>query len=511
MSDIKEQILFSETMGLDKRDPAFAYLRKNCFRAGTPGLYPAQDFYRENPDGLASGDRILDVIGSEDGTFDIKVIVESGSDVKFYNLGSGSTSNTTQTGVDFECGTFSDDGIKVCLDDDHLYTVNHTNSNVSDEGTFTDARPDIAGFDGLYSWWLSNNEIYKATTGAPVVAFNNIGLTPLFVDFLGDQMVIFCQEAGSIVVLFWDKSDLDLFDKRIVIKNAKLIGGGVNDGVLQIVYGVGNSSNTKEQNGRIVVAGYDGEKFAEMNSIKAGDDTLDYESLTGFGVGSKIMAFSVAGNNDSHNPHLYKNYVYKVHPDGGIEVQHDPDTVTYGDVNVVRVFYNYICLAQRGGTTPEPSLWINEESNDNYGDYEDYLTTEYITEFKGRPSNDHKLDGFLVAFEKMFEQTDEVSDPNTGEELDVYYRVSERDDFTLLMNVTAEKVRDDINPRRDESVEYASDTTGMHEQRYSITKIDEDTPLPEFNEVQYRFVSKRGFSIIGVWHRYSYTSRNDYE
>jgi|TARA_R110000851_G_scaffold29_6_gene123 hypothetical protein len=511
MSDIKEQIQFSNTMGLDKRNPALAYLRKNAFRAGTPGLYPARDFYQERPDTLTASQDIVDILGNEELTFDIKVIVNDGADVRFYNLGSNTESNTAEAGVDYECGTDGNDGVYACFDNDTVKRVNYQNSNISAIGTFSGGRPSVGGFDGLFYWWFSQDEIYKQLpNAAPTVAFNDLGISPDFVSFHNDEAVIFAQDGNDIVILFWDKSDLDLFEKRILIKNARLIAGGVINGRLTLVRGVGNSSNPKEQNGELVVSHYNGENFEKVNSIKAGDDEIDFYAQTGVGIGSEVMLFSVNRNVDSHNTDLYQNYIYKIYEDGSIEVQCQPDETTFNDTHVVRVFYNFICYAQRGSGAQPSVIFINEDTNDSYGDFENYTTTEYITEFKGSPRNDHKLDGFMVAFEKLFEQTDTASDPVTGEELDVYYRLSEREDFTLLMNVTALKVRDDVNPKRDESVEYASDTQGMHEQRYMIESI-EGQPLPEFNEIQYKFVLKRGFTIIDAWHRYSYTSRNPFQ
>ena len=80
------------------------------------------------------------------------------------------------------------------------------------------------------------------------------------------------------------------------------------------------------------------------------------------------------------------------------------------------------------------------------------------------------------------------------------------------MNVTVEKVKDNVNARRDQSTEYASDTLGLPEQRYMISKMpDGETALPEFNEIQYKFVSKRGFSIIGAWYKYSSLTRNTFD
>ncbi len=501
---VRKPIPFQRSMTADKRNENFAYLRKNAFASKSPGLYPSKDFELEGPTNLADSDNIMDIVGSEDASFDIKVIVEAGNDTKFYNLGSNVTSNTTLTNVEPECAVFGDDGVKMCGDDDDLYHVHHTNSNTSTDGTFTDARPDIGGYDGLYYWWLSNNEIYKSTNGAPTVAFNNIGLSPRFVDFLNDQMVIFCQEAGSIIILFWDKSDTDLFDKRIVIPNAKLIAGGVSGGVLQCVYGVGNSSNPKERNGEIVVAQYDGEKFVEQNSIKAGDDELDYEDVTGVGVGAKVIVFSVEDNDDSHNTDLYQNYVYKIHPDGAIEVQFLPDEATYSSANIVKVFYNFICIAQRGTGAQQAVIWTNEHNSATYNSYANYTTTEYITNFLNNPRNRHRLEEIGVAFEKLFEQT--TLDP-TGEQLEVLYRVSERDDFTSLGTITVEKVKDNINPKKDQQTEYDSDSTGLPEQVYKLKPIKGTLVFPEYHEIQYKFISKYGFSVIDAWYDYSYVSR----
>lgn len=510
MSDAKKEIIFANSMTIDKRNPDLAYFRKNCFRSETKGLYPAKDFYRERPDDLTTSDTIQDILGSEEGTYDIKVITQNAGNLLFNDLGSNSTSNTTLNAVDYECGTFGNDGVKIVCDNDQLYKVQHANSNTTSQWTFTDARPSVAGFDGLYYWYLSNNEIYRQLAGAtPTIVFNNIGLQPRFVAFLGDQMVIFCEDAGAIIILFWDKSDADLFDKRIIINNARLVAGGVVDGRLMLVKSIGNSSNAKEQDGQLVLTEYDGEKFVKVNAIKAGDKDISFEAITGVGIGSEVMVFSIDGNVDSHNTTLYKDFVLKVYADGSIEVLYEPDTTSYGTAHVVRVFYNFICIAQRGVGANPPRIWINEETDNSFNNYEDYLTTEYITNFLDNPYNDHQLDGLAVAFEKLFEQTDTGASPATGEELDVYYRVSERDAFTLLMNVTAQKVKENVNASRDQSVEYATDDAlGLPEQRYMVTLMPDGTALPRFNEIQFKFVPKRGFSVIGAWYSYSYISRN---
>lgn len=496
-------------MTLDKRAAEFAYLRKKCFDARTKGLFPAIDFEQRNPDQTElTSKNIYDIIGSDEGTFDIKVIVDDAGTTRFYNLGSNVESNTALSAIDFECGIMGDDGVYICADNDTVYKVQHVNSNTSSEGTFTQARPRIAGFDGLYYWWLSVNEIYRQTGGSvPTIAFNNLGMTPLFVDFYNDQMVIYGQQGADTVVLLWDKSDADLFDKRILVKNARLIAGGVVEGRIMLVTAVGNGSNPKEFKSRLVVSGYDGEKFVELNSIKC-DSSIDYEDTTGQQAANDKLVFSVQNNDDAANTDLYNDFIFEVRSDGSIEVVEQPDTTTYGDVHVVRIFYDFMVYAHRGTVSEEAIIFRQYTTDDDYQDYESFTETTYITNFLNNPYNFHKLDAFAVAFEKLYEQTDESAVPPTGEEVDVYYRVSERDDWTQLMNVTVEKVEANVNVNRDQSTEYASDTQGLPEQRYMITSLPDESPLPEFNEIQFKFVTKRGFSIIGAWYAYSYLSRN---
>jgi hypothetical protein len=509
--EVKREIQFFNSMTLDKRAAEFAYLRKKCFDAHTKGLFPTVDFEPRNPSQaeLTTTKDIYDIVGSEESTFDIKVMIEDGSDLRFYNLGSDSESNTYLANVDYECGIMGNDGVHICLDDDTVRRVNHQNSNApTSDGTFTDARPDIAGFDGLYYWWLSSNEIYRQLgSAAPTIAFNNLGMTPIFVDFYNDQMVIYGQQGKDVVVLFWDKSDTDLFDKRILVKNSRLIAGGVVDGRVMLVTAVGNGSNPKEFKSRMVVNAYDGEKFVEINSIKC-DSSIDYERETSQAVGVDRIIFSVENNIDTANTDLYKDFIYEVRADGAIEVVAEPDVTTYGDVHVVRIFFDNIVYAHTGVGAQPPLIMRQYTGNDNYDDYEDFTDTEYITNFLNNPYNSHKLEAFAVAFEKLYEQTDTGVDPVTGEELDVYYRVSERDDWTQLMNVTVEKVKDNVNANRDQSTEYASDTQGLPEQRYQVSQMPDESPLPEFNEIQFKFVLKRGFSIIGAWYGYDYISRN---
>ena len=89
------------------------------------------------------------------------------------------------------------------------------------------------------------------------------------------------------------------------------------------------------------------------------------------------------------------------------------------------------------------------------------------------------------------------------ETLQVYYRVSEREDWTLLGEITAEKVIANVNKRIDQT-----GVIPVPEQRYQFTKLPDGKSLPEFNEIQFKFKSLHGSSVIGAWFEYSYITRN---
>jgi hypothetical protein len=109
------------------------------------------------------------------------------------------------------------------------------------------------------------------------------------------------------------------------------------------------------------------------------------------------------------------------------------------------------------------------------------------------PYNEHTLTAISLSFEKLF----------NAEELDIYYRTSDKESFVLLANITRQKVKDNVNKRIDQSTAVPTPS-----QRYQITKMPDGTALPEFNEIQFKFVSKKGFSIIGSWFEYDYITRN---
>jgi len=495
-------------MTTDKRDPNFAYLRHNLFASKSKGLYPSVDFKQDYPTSLSSTDILRDIIGTEQDGYDRKVIIDVGSNLEIYDVGSD-VLKKTMVGKSYDCGCFGEDGIHIIVDNTDVYRLEHVNNNVTSIGTLPSGdNPIIAINDGLYYWYLSPTEIYKQLDdGSPTIAFNDVGATPLFADVYNDQLVIFTQKGNSINVFFWDKSDTDLFQKRITINNANIISGGVVDGRLMLVKSVGNSSNTKERNGEIVVTAFDGEKFERLNSIKAGNKAVTYMDVKSSDTGNEVMVVALKSNKDTHNETLFQNYVLKIRNNGNIETLYIPDDTVHGDIEIVRVTYNYIILGMQHEGSFAPMLFTNELNDDDYGDYQDFNDSVYVTEFLNNPFNKHKLDSFSVAFEKLFSPVT----ANTGEKLVVSYRVSERDDFTELLTITSEDVKDDIDARMsqtDKDSNYNDDTVGLRNQIYTITKLPDGSPLPQYNEIQFKYESYKGFSVIGSWYRYEYLTRN---
>ena len=150
-------------------------------------------------------------------------------------------------------------------------------------------------------------------------------------------------------------------------------------------------------------------------------------------------------------------------------------------------------------------FYYNEDGQKLYANYPDYTTAEYSTNFMNNAKNVHKLISVGVSFEKVFEQM------SGGETLYIDYRTSERDSWTLLHEVNTLKIKDytaDEYSMDLRETEYASDTTGQTIQSYVIKKMPDGSELPRFNEIQFRFRTENGFSILNSWYNYEEIIRN---
>ena len=426
MSDVKKEIKFNKSMTSDKRDENFAYLRKNILPIKSEGLYPSKDFVDIDPDvEIPSNSVCLDILGSDKTPFQIKGIFYNSDtgETAFRNLYGGGTDNSSlPSGVFYSASAFGSDGVYVLGRNDSVYKLSHTTGSTTVVGTIAGnpASGGVGGWDGKYYWWANNNGIYQQLPNASgTEIMTTVGQTILKMAFLNDQMILVYKSGTDIGILFWDKLDTLKFDKRVIVKNSTYLGLGVVDGTLILTRSVGNSANPKEYAGEIVVAGYDGENFRTLNSIRAGRRDVrnpSEESGQNCDTGSEVMLFSVDDNSiTDRNEDLGQNYIYKVKKDGSIEAQYLPvprGTVTRA--HLVRVFYDFTLYAMNSSVSGSTSkIYSNREISTNFSDYENYNNTEYITPFLTNAFNYHKLDGFSVTFEKMFKNTSSATTPPT--------------------------------------------------------------------------------------------------
>lgn len=449
MSDVKQEIVFHETMTANKRS-ASAYLRKNVLKALTPGLYPARDFYQSAPFSLESGHDIENILGSDRDGYDIKVITSSGSTTNFYDLGSTIQSNDPTTHSAYRAAAFGNDGVYAAFLDGTVHRVNHDDFNTPEVGDYGSSWDiELGAYDGLNYWWLGPSAIYSQLPEAdPIQRFNSVIPGDIKgADFYNNYMVIFTQVGRNLVVNFWDKLDNSLFYKRITIKNATFIAGGVVDGSLMLIYAVGTSGNPKELQGELKITRFDGENFLKLNTIKCSADveTIDGSSTRqiSYDTGSEILLFAVTDNISTHNEELYQNYIYKVRSNGAIEVQEKPRTtgVSQDRASIVRVFYDFNLY-----TVNSPwKIYINQTGEETFEEYNTYRSTEYITEFFGNPYGFHRLDALNIAFERMYQVAEPEDGPFPGEDGVLNYEDVDDTSLTLLWS----KGTDPVTPQED--------------------------------------------------------------
>lgn len=504
MSDQRKLIQFNKSMTANKRNENFAYLRKQVADVSADGLYPAKDYTEFTlpftpADGVISG-----VFGSS--------VAISNLYPYLFILHDRTTSSPTAYSYDWYISdteapvdSFGDKRINGVVEANGTvyYTAGGNEIRTPLDSTAlatysgANARTPMA-FDGLYVWLVEEgNDIWRWLPGGSTVEKifdENPFVEIVSVCFYENQMVIFDSTYGrgdaTDFVYFWDKSNSTFFNERIPI-NGYILAGGVIENDLYIAYSIVSNSNAKEEIGDIVIAQWNGSKFVEINRIKSGtkDVRRNYSSyyyLTGRNCVSNnnYMLFSIIFNANSKDE-LYKNYIFKIKSGGYVEVE--TDTITGNAPLMINSFRHFNAYVENN------KIYLNNEINETNTDYTNYTKTTYITNFLCNPYNTHRLDGLSFTFEKLF----------NVEELDIYYRTSDRESFVLLGNITRQKVKDNVNKRIDQSTAVPTPS-----QRYQITKMPDNTALPEFNEIQFKFVSKKGFSIIGAWFDYSYITRN---
>lgn len=514
MADQRKELKFHKSMTADKRNENFAYLTKNIPDIKSQGLYPACGF--TEPGTIPTDADIIDIAGWVATSYSPdklpRVIVNSNGKTRFYEIGGSSEVNAAiDDGVD--AVATGSDGIYIATSGKEVVSPLYQNNNTVTIATFPKSPlVEVGGFDGLYYWWIGG-KIWRQLAGSSTIELimDGTGLSnPYFLDFYKDYSIIYDETHSSssdgnysTIVYFHDKMNSTSFSKRFVYKNERLLAGGVLDNLPVLVTQKAHSQNAKESRGQIIVRAYNGEEFLFLNSIKANEDEVSAGGSelkqSGCKVNGEYMIFSVTDNDQGDGDptkELAKNHIYKVFKDGSIQILTTPSIDSarpdYHHASAVGTFFDFDAYGMDNVSTYPARVFYNRNTSRTNTNYTGFETT-YITNFLCNPYNEHRLTALSLSFEKLF----------NVEELDIYYRTSDKENFVLLANITRQKVKDNVNKRIDQSTE-----TPTPSQRYQITKMPDGTALPEFNEIQFKFVSKKGFSIIGSWFDYDYITRN---
>lgn len=607
---IKKEIKFNSSMNVDKRNEDFAYLRLNCANVGTRGLYGGKDFSDDGVD-FTTDETIVDIIGyTYDDPF---IITEDGSTINVYD----GISNTPIDSGSYFVDAMADGNDGVHFVDESSRKVYRIRKGVAgiiaDAGAFPSfPAVDIGTFDGLYYWWIGGKIWRQLEDDNPELIMSSSGIdSPRFAVPYRDYIVIFSQKTSSqdsqsywqpIEVFFHDKKNTTLFSKRIQASGSTLLGAGVIKDRLFMIYNRPTYLNVNELASEIVVSAFDGEKFVEMNTILGGRERLSipnsYLAGTTCRWNDEFIIFSVDNNDRNYIRHqdLTKNYLYRVYYDGRIEALAEPfltNSRNYASVVQINSDGIYYGLDTQS-STPTKVLMNNSNQTSDINNFFEFSSTKYITNFYCNPYNTHHLDGISFTFEKILDNSS-ASYPDP--ELNIFYRISDRDNWTLLSNITYQDIINNVDKRITMT---PSTTVPLPEQRYQIVKQQDfeiitasteatgdtiipnysntdwtptvgerilvhsagssglkdytsywiktvssptnaftvaTTPnatskielsnssitfspagdtkfsdaLPDFNEIQFKFEPKYGFTIIQAWFKYHYLTRNTLE
>jgi len=510
------QIQFYKTMVANKRG-AGAYLRKNLLNTKEEGVYPAVDFGLKN---LGESSEVTEILFM----LDDFVFTNEGGTTKVYML--NITTGAFDYKYDMPENTNGMTGAKTNTYNEIVVVIaNGKTYKIATSATYYDT---VGGFqnqhiayNGFYHYVaVSDSSIYKFDpTGTMTTAKTVAGGFVENLQIFNNYLVVAITFGNGIQFNFWDtvEADAALYTTRVFEDNCRHLALGVIYGRFIFVKLVGDVSNRKEFSGGLIVSAFDGEKFEEMNAIRT--DGLPISTGNSYGilesagqsqsVGNGIMLVSIrkkiaSGESD------YNSYIYKIKRDGEIELLFTTeDDSDQRNSNCVLIKDSYLAISIKNNpSAPYTYSYYDTNQSDNvYANYEKFTMAEYVTNFLNNTKNVHKLTAFGVAYEKVFKQLSELR----GERLYIDCRASERDDWTLLHEVNTETIKNYTADEYNEDLrqtEYDSDTTGQTIQSYVIKKMPNGDELPRFNEIQFRFRTTKGFSIIQAWYNYEYIKRN---
>lgn len=499
-----QPIEFHSTITGNKRKGA--YVRKNLMQSEDGRLVPLIDFNEIYFAGVDS------IIGNANFLYRDYIFVKNDTtgNYEVWRYVSGYSATLIGTTANKVVSASDDfDGIKVLTSDGELYSIVNTTITLIDDLSGTDYDAKIT-FDGVNHFVYFNNDVYRqvgnTTFGTSIFSF--------FGDLKsveGDEnyQILFIKSYSGVQACFWDKASSTDFSKIVEVKNTVFGASGLVDGKLILAHSIGNTTNSKEKMGEMKISIFNGERFKKVVSFKTGDKDVNVKD---FSSGNGVLIFSLADGSDSHNTELFRDWLVKFNvKNNALEFLSDPNELRAGrEVDKISVGYNYqnILINDSG----KVYLFVNNDDGDNYDNYDSYKNASYTTEFFQDPSMIYSGEAFEVTIEKPFEQLSESK--NVGEYLEIYYRTSERDGFTLLKQITVKDLKDveaDLYNQEKKDDEYYDDNKGLSIQEFTFKLNDELKPFPRWNELQLGFKLFNGATVLRAGYWYNRIKRKSYE
>lgn len=504
----RKRIPFNKSMRSDKRDERFAYWRQNALNTLTEGLYPSKDYMVKKILAQSSYYYIEDIVESLDGY--TTLLFTSGTGASSWYFWNYSNLANYIGSVDARL-------LGVVAGGDGIYTVHNDliGNSVVGKAT-TEGWNIISSFptneithntigiwdseSSLY-WWVNQNGIWKQQiNSAPVKVHNAIGGTIMGACLYQGYIALLVNAWGqrNFSVLFWDKAtgDVDLFDNKINIINANPFAIANLSGKLTVVYAIGNTRNQKEFFGEMIVGQFDGYKFTTINTWFSNNyraQVFDFGTCgASYGVGSDVIIMPCVTTMHKTSIHTKGTFI-KISSEGEVEVEK-----SFNDISTypfkARVLFSRNALIYKDGTNNYVADNLEDYNDYKFNKYKDYTSTEYITNFLENPYDVKKLNAFSITFEKLFKNTEGYGGE---EEVSIYYRTSDREDFILLGTITADDVINNTNKEAE-----MTGSVPVLQQRYDISQMPDGSSLPSFSEIQFYFKLKNGMSLIDAFYEY---------
>lgn len=334
-------------------------------------------------------------------------------------------------------------------------------------------------------YWTTDNQTHSDNNGTITQDIFPLpsGIKRNILIPLSNYLVYICyfSDDEKIVAYFWDRDvSKPIPDRNPEITSGRLIGAGLCEGSLIVVVAQPEPNN-RQYLGKIVSYKYmGGDSFREMSHILIkNDDTVSTD--TAFYADGKYLRFASPNKNDLS----YESGIFRVDSNGNFIMEMTDNeledtgrfigigTMPHSRGQVCGAFYNNSDLVKVG-----VAKTLDRDSGDNGSLGE---PSRYVTEMLEKSVHRKRLVYVDVAFEKLTSDLDET--------VEVFYRTNPDNAWAQVGTTVSH-----------------SNNGAIDEKRLMFGGSDTSKRFPEFKQIQFKFVSKKGAVLTDLGYGFRYTS-----